>query len=1212
MSIFEDYTRCNAVSKTLRFRLIPQGSTADNIERSGFLADDETRASFYRDVKTELDKYHKQHINDRLNCLSLDWSELFAAYRARRQDDEREKRYRTLAAEYRNKISEHIKPKSKDGMTPATIIKAHADVDGSEKLKLFSGFTTYFEQYRVVRENLYKADVPSSVAFRIVDENFPRFAENLLRFEKLDVELKVEADEGLKAEGIITRDLNEFFGAEYFSHVLTQSGIDRYNLMLGGIAEGTIKRKGFNEYCNLYAQRSGAGKIRFNVMYKQILEDRQTRSFVPEAFESDEQLKAAVCEYCDGLVENGFSDLDVLTDRNIDRENVYVEKQRLTSLSVLLFDDWRSLTDRMRASLRAAGKTDKQIEKAMNKKLFSLAEIEGAAERDDIAEVVIGDIRANAQRFLSAYANATELKSAEKISDYGGIKETLDAINDMSGTMKIFAAPSDSVKDPIFYEAFERLYALLRLNIVLYNKVRNYATKKARPQDKFRLNFGTTTLGNGWDKNKERDNLALIFIRDGRYYLGIMNAKNKPKITESEKPIEGAYRKMVYKLLPGPNKMLPKVFFSKSGLKEYAPSDYIINGYKAEKHKKGERFDRKFCCDLIDFYKRAIAQNPDWTVFDFKFAPTEEYKDISEFYNDVARQGYSLRFVYVDKAEIDGLVDRGQLFLFEIYNKDFSEKTTGRKNLHTLYWQEIFSDENSVRHVIRLNGDAELFYRPANHGNPFRHKKDDILIRKTDKNGLPVPDEMYVAAIKAAEEKTIEQLQAEFPSLDFRLAPHDIVKDKRFFEPQFSIHVALGINQCLPTKHTRLNSDVLGTVTESKEACFMGIDRGERNLLYVSVVDRDGNILHQASLNTINGVDYRAKLDEIEKARDAQRKNWKATEKIKDMKTGYLSAAVHEITGLMLKYNAVLVMEDLNFGFKRGRYHIEKQVYQNFEKALIEKLNYLADKDKAPYEPGGIANGYQLTDKFESFEKLGKQTGFVFYVPAAYTSKIDPATGFANVFGASQFKYTSVADSRTFLSKFINIRYNPEKDWFEFEFDYSDFGINGGEIARWTACTCGTDRIDIRKDVYGRFIPTKVDVTRELKDLFVKFGIGYEGEDLKRSITEQSEKDFFAPLLHLLGVTFKLRYEDSAHDFILSPIVRNGIYFDSRDHLNSEHASLPVDGDANGAYHIALQGMRLIMTASDGRIVRDKKGEQRGNWLTFAQQTALKKSVSNE
>jgi hypothetical protein len=103
------------------------------------------------------------------------------------------------------------------------------------------------------------------------------------------------------------------------------------------------------------------------------------------------------------------------------------------------------------------------------------------------------------------------------------------------------------------------------------------------------------------------------------------------------------------------------------------------------------------------------------------------------------------------------------------------------------------------------------------------------------------------------------------------------------------------------------------------------------------------------------------------------------------LKLGYLSLAVKEIVDLAIHHNAIIVMEDLNYGFKSGRQRIEKNVYQQFEKALINKLSFVVDKNKMNQR-----NATQLSAPFESFEKIGKQTGIVYYVSASYTSKICP------------------------------------------------------------------------------------------------------------------------------------------------------------------------------------------------------------------------------
>lgn len=102
----------------------------------------------------------------------------------------------------------------------------------------------------------------------------------------------------------------------------------------------------------------------------------------------------------------------------------------------------------------------------------------------------------------------------------------------------------------------------------------------------------------------------------------------------------------------------------------------------------------------------------------------------------------------------------------------------------------------------------------------------------------------------------------------------------------------------------------------------------------------------------------------------------------------------------IIKYDAIVVLENLNRGFmqKRG---LENNVYQRFEQMLLDKLSYYVDKTKHPEEAGGALHAYQLSDTYANFNSLSKnamvrQSGFVFYIPAWLTSKIDPVTGFAS------------------------------------------------------------------------------------------------------------------------------------------------------------------------------------------------------------------------
>jgi len=694
-------------------------------------------------------------------------------------------------------------------------------------------------------------------------------------------------------------------------------------------------------------------------------------------------------------------------------------------------------------------------------------------------------------------------------------------------------------------------------------------TKKPFSLEKFKLNFENSTLLDGWDVNKEADNTAILFEKNGLFYLGIMDKKhNKSFKGIKDSDANDVYRKIDYKLLPGANKMLPKVFLSRKGQAAFNPSQTLLQRYEKKHHIKGNAFDLDFCHELIDFFKSSILKHPDWKNFGFDFSPTKSYEDVSGFYREVEQQGYKITYKSVDAAFIDSLVDEGKLYLFQIYNKDFSPYSKGAPNMHTLYWRALFDEQNLADVVYKLNGQAEVFYR---------------------KRSLEYSEEVMQKGHHARE------LARKFD--------YPIIKDRRFAFDKFQFHVPITLN-FKAAGNENLNIKTMENIrTHADNIKIIGIDRGERHLLYLSLIDTKGRIVEQYSLNRVvnehNGkthtIDYHQKLDTRESDRDKARKEWGVIENIKELKEGYMSHVVHKIATLILEHNAIVVLEDLNFGFKRGRFKVEKQVYQKFEKALIDKLNYLVDKKKSFHELSGLFNALQLTNKFTSFEKMGKQNGFLFYVPAWNTSKIDPVTGFVNLF---DIRYSSVEKSKEFFAKFKAIRYNKTKDYFEFEFDYTDFTDRAKETrTRWTLCTYGERIRTFRnREKNDQWDSQTVHLSSEFKKLFGD----YRG-DLQSLIQSREEKRFFEELLYLLRLTLQMRNSVTGTDidYMVSPVAdEKGGFYDSRKAGND----LPVDADANGAYNIARKGLMLIeriREADDPKkvdmVIRNRE------WLRFAQ-----------
>ena len=285
-------------------------------------------------------------------------------------------------------------------------------------------------------------------------------------------------------------------------------------------------------------------------------------------------------------------------------------------------------------------------------------------------------------------------------------------------------------------------------------------------------------------------------------------------------------------------------------------------------------------------------------------------------------------------------------------------------------------------------------------------------------------------------------------------------------------------------------------------------------------------------------------------------------------------------------------MEDLNSGFKNSRKKIEKQIYQKFEKMLIDKLNYLTFKERDINEPGGALNGYQLTEKFDSFEKLGKQSGVLFYVNAAYTSAIDPQTGFVKGFNTSGI--SSDIKKSEFLNKMSSITYDPVEDAFAFSFDYRDFPQTFTDYRnRWTIYTKG-ERVRYKDRKYIRYSPTD-----EIKNALQNANIPLDGE-LKEKIV--SSKAVAGRVYDSFLGTLNMRFRDETEDYIISPVRNNkGEFYCSKNAKDT----LPKDSDANGAYNIARKGMLLLRMIESERKEGDDKLKmpkmENKQWLAFVQ-----------
>uniref|UniRef100_UPI00292D4135 hypothetical protein n=1 Tax=Clavibacter michiganensis TaxID=28447 RepID=UPI00292D4135 len=108
------------------------------------------------------------------------------------------------------------------------------------------------------------------------------------------------------------------------------------------------------------------------------------------------------------------------------------------------------------------------------------------------------------------------------------IKEYLDACLRLSKFVESFLVTAKDLKEGQSLDASSEFQNTLvtwlqeEFDIFLiYNKTRNYVTKKPGNTDKIKVNFDNATLLNGWDLSREAANYGFLLRKDDNFYLGI-------------------------------------------------------------------------------------------------------------------------------------------------------------------------------------------------------------------------------------------------------------------------------------------------------------------------------------------------------------------------------------------------------------------------------------------------------------------------------------------------------------------------------------------------------------------------------------------------------------------------------------------------------------------------------------------------------------------
>jgi len=780
----------------------------------------------------------------------------------------------------------------------------------------------------------------------------------------------------------------------------------------------------------------------------------------------------------------------------------------------------------------------------------------------NLINLICEDMKISAEKFYELSKNILEITDYKKDENKLKIKDWLELAKQVVWHIKDFEVKENKVKgNPINSEFSNMITILLHTDDIKwfdwYDVVRNYLTKK--PQDdakknKLKLNFKNAHLLGGLSDGEEKNKGAVIIRNNKKYYLGLLIKSsifdtslenNHMYNNTSENTGRVIIKNLGFKTLAG------KGFKSKFG-ESYGE---IGKRNPMEAVEKLQIFLREHATYIVDYPLLKEVVNKKYTT----------KKEFDKRIKEILIESYQCYFKPINWNNVLQNIMFKNLYLFEIYSKDFSEikgekSRNSKVNLQTIYWEHIFQKNSN----IQLCGGGELFFRnkAIEDGKIIIHSANQPIQRRIGR-------------------KTESRFS------------HSIIKDKRFTMEKFFLHIPIMLNYQTTVSsfinskvnlglYSEMNNTINNVFTQTNNVKFLGIDRGEKHLIYYSLVDINGNILAQDDFDEINNKNYLCAINEAIKIGREKQENWQQKGNIKNLKDGYMSLVIHEIIQKIKDQNngiftpTYIVLENLNKGFKRSRQKFEQQVYQKFELALAKKLNYLVDKTVIIPEIGSISNALQLTPPVANYQDIEnkKQVGVMLYTRAQYTSITDPVTGWRKTI------YITGNDEdikKQIFENFSNIMMDENGDYF---FEYIDKNTKKWKL--WSSKDgCGLERYRTKHNKDKNEIIILPYNPKEMLDkLFAEF-------DLKKSLLDQlkngvvlskidNDKSAWKSLCFVIDIIQQIRNNGNLKkkqddNFLLSPI-RNeqGEHFDSR---ITYQPIMPKDADANGAYNIARKGI---------------------------------------
>lgn len=1097
---------------------------------------------------------------------------------------------------------------------------------------LYGKVKIYNSDLLTSRKYIYKDDKANTLSKRFI-ENLDMFCKNQRVWgkykQKADLvnimqthweELRSAIEKSLKCDKNLSLNFEEVvFDISSYYLFIAPSQIKMYNNFIGKV----------NQSINEYNQRHPNEKIvRFHKLFCQILSNNENNNTITDSeslqrgidkVEGDIKLILGLNGNKNYSVEKFLSSLDAY-----EMERIFVRKKDFTRY----FNSNKYNIDFFEIFSETKGNNGISLSD-INKKTGCenfcqefFKEMKFYDEQDNREKELLMTIKDYFEKYCDCPQKAFE---GERKSF---LLNTLECINKLNKKLSIFDVENEKFDDEFLTELSEIRRILKDVNY-LYNEIRYFITQKKSQYPEYRIFFGENeNFLSGWayksgneDATQYKGYLFRQKVRtdDANYDYNYFFGYSKSQVLFKESKLlplaeDGSLERFCYYQTKGESIENDKSIKKAEG----SLMDYInkkcgqslanVKGLEKNRELFSQFEKNKEEEDYINALVKVANSKENITELrDYKPKSSDRCVDVRKAIIDIAN---TRKVKFYKRIEWDELVnsmnnsdENKKLYLFRISSKDlnysipnkllgqFPRKRRGKDNLHTLYFRSLMTPNDNSDHSeedITDIGTGMLYFRPQKGDMTETHKPGKIRKKRW------------------AEEESSNSKFSEFE--------YGLYKDKRFHRNQLTLHLSICQNyKSVKTITKEINKEVCDIIRKNKKKCnILGIDRGEKNLLYLSLINPTGEILFQKSLNEIieNNIitNYRTLLQQKSEEIKHQQSHCETIEKISNFKKGYLSRAIHIISKIAVENNAIIIMEKLSKGMKQSRQKIGYNVYQKFETDLINKLAYYVDKDKKEGEVGHYLKPLQLcgdnTSQNNKNDDKVIQNGIIFFVPAEYTSKIDPVTGFVN-------KITKSTDP---IKVIKGVRYDKKKNYYIFKVKFS-----GPSKKTWELVTKGPRIRYNRRNAKYELIE---DLTTEFDKLFVEIKVNSDDMWPKIKSKIEQEEAFKLNFKGLFKLLLQMRNADPGRkeakyrDFIISPVLDSkGEQYFSSQYLDSSQESidmdnlpvhlsspvnklLPEDSDANGAYNIARKGKIVV-----DKIVREEDLEiPEGTWLKFAQE----------